>query len=431
MLQTHVKHILRGAAVAALLLLPVPATSITNAPSATPALPPATAAMDLDAGASAVEHHKYGLAVQRLTRAIESQVLNGEALALAYHHRGIAQQKLGFDDLAILDYTKAMELDALPHDVLARAYYNRGLAKSKVGNTVGAELDYSHAIEYAPHYAAAYHNRANLERERDDYPTAIRDYSIAINNLSGQARTLPLMGRALSHEKSGDSASAAVDLDQLLAIDPTYKPAAQMRRELASLPATNPLASTSNDALETGSISQSSVTPRHGEVIQQTAQNGWETKTTRYDVPTRVMPPKVLAATPQQDDDELITGSLRPIDMVPAPTQTAVETASIEPTAPTPPPVTPVATAPASSRNYKVQLGAFRAPQLATQAWNQISQKNAALVASLTFTIEQADLGARGTYFRLQAGNFQTVADARSRCADFAARKVDCIVVSR
>src|SRR3546814_1469731 len=93
MLQTHLKHCLRVAAVTALLLLPVPATSVTNAPSATPDLPPATAAMDLDAGATAVEHHKYGLAVKRLTRAIESEALSGEALALAYHHRGIAQQK--------------------------------------------------------------------------------------------------------------------------------------------------------------------------------------------------------------------------------------------------------------------------------------------------------------------------------------------------
>lgn len=432
MLQTHVRHLLRGAAIVALMLLPVPATSITNAPSATPDLPPATAAMDLDAGALAVEQHQYGLAVKRLTRAIDSQSLNSEALALAYHHRGIAQQKLGFDGLAIRDYSKAMELGTLPKDVLARAYYNRGLAKSKSGDTLGAELDYSHAIENAPRYAAAYHNRANLERERKDFPTAIRDYSVAIDNLSGQPRTLPLMGRALSYQKSGDIASAAADLDRVLAIDPAYKPAAEMRRELATLPASSYVASAANDRLVTGSISQSSVAPRHGEVIQQTAQNGWNTKTTRYDAP----PPRVLATNEQQGDDELITGSLRPIDMVPAPVvapapeETNVKTASIEPTSPTPPSVVPVA-ASALSGTYKMQLGAFRAPELAAQAWNQITQKNAALVTSLNFTIEQADLGARGTYFRLQAGDFKTAADARTRCADFAAHQIDCIVVAR
>jgi tetratricopeptide (TPR) repeat protein len=428
MLQTHVRHLLRGAAIVALMLLPVPATSITNAPSATPDLPPATAAMDLDAGAAAVENHKYALAVKRLTRAIDSQSLNSEALALAYHHRGIAQQKLGFDGLAIRDYSKAMDLGTLPRDVLARAYYNRGLAKSKSGDTVGAELDYSHAIENAPRYAAAYHNRANLERERKDFPTAIRDYSVAIDNLSGQPRTLPLMGRALSYKNSGDIASAAADLDRVLAIDPTYKPAAEMRRELATLPASSYMASAANDRLETGSISQSSVAPRHGEVIQQTAQNGWNTKTTRYDAPP---PPKVLAANEQQGNDDLITGSLRPIDMVPAPVETNVKTASIEPTSPTPPPVVPVAAASKLSGTYKMQLGAFRAPELAAQAWNQISQKSAALVTSLNFTIEQADLGAKGTYFRLQAGDFKTAADARTRCADFAAHQIDCIVVAR
>src|SRR3546814_579854 len=156
-----------------------------------------------------------------------------------------------------------------------------------------------------------------------------------------------------------------------------------MRRELANLPSSTYLASASNDTLETGSISPSSVAPHHGEVIQQTAQNGWETKTTRYDAPPRVLPPKVLADNDQQDDDDLVTGSLRPIDMVPAPApnSASVKTAAVDPTPPAPP-------AAATNGNYKVQLGAFRAPELAAQAWTEISRKNAALVASLTSTIQ-------------------------------------------
>ena len=426
------RQILKGSAFAVLMLMPVPATSVINGHTTTE-LPAATPATDLSAGAVAVEKRQYDVAILRLTRAIDSHILNDEALALAYHHRGIAQQKLGYDGLSIADYSKALEIDALPRNVQSRAYYNRALAKTQSGDTVGAELDYSHAIEFAPKYAAAYHNRANLERARQDYPTAIRDYSIAISELDGPSRKLPLMGRALAHEKTGDVAAAASDLDAVLAIDPTYAAAARMRRDLAALPASNIYASAaSDDNLETGSIAaKSSIAPRHGEVISQSDQNGWQTKTVRY-----------AAAT--QSDTDLETGSLRDIDMVPAPNQ---KMASIEPAARNEPSVTEaapasivrtVSTAPATisepvsaSGRYKMQLGAFRAPELATQAWRQISAKNPPLVGSLAHNIEQADLGERGIYYRLQAGSFETADAAKASCASFTANKIDCIVVAR
>lgn len=430
MSDTRLRQILKGSAVALLMLMPVPATSVINGHT-TPELPAATPAIDLSAGAEAVEKRQYDIAILRLTRAIDSSALNHEALALAYHHRGIAQQKLGFDGLAIADYSKALEIDALPRNVQSRAYYNRALAKTQSGDTLGAELDYSHAIEFAPKYAAAYHNRANLERARQDYPTAIRDYSIAINQIEGPNRKLPLMGRALAHEKSGNIAAAARDLDAVLAIDPTYAAAARMRRDIATLSTANIYASaTSDDNLETGSIAPSrSVAPHHGEVISQSNRNGWQTKTVRY-------------AEATQSDVELETGSLRDIDMVPAPTQ---KMASIEPAARNEPvetsPALAVRTASngpatitepvATSGRYKVQLGAFRAPELASQAWRQISAKNAPLVSSLAHNIEQADLGERGIYFRLQAGSFDTADAAKARCAKFAANNIDCIVVAR
>lgn len=78
-----------------------------------------------------------------------------------------------------------------------------------------------------------------------------------------------------------------------------------------------------------------------------------------------------------------------------------------------------------------MQLGAFRAAALANQAWNDIQRKAAPLVESLNYTIEEADLGERGVYFRLHAGAFETAEAAKSRCNDFAARQIACIVVAR
>jgi hypothetical protein len=84
-----------------------------------------------------------------------------------------------------------------------------------------------------------------------------------------------------------------------------------------------------------------------------------------------------------------------------------------------------------ASGRYKLQLGAFRAADIAAKAWDEISRRNATLVATLDHSIEEADLGPRGTFYRLQAGSYETAADARSSCAAFVASKIDCIVVAR
>ncbi|MGV8996021.1 MAG: SPOR domain-containing protein [Parvibaculaceae bacterium] len=425
----QISQMLKGVAVAALMLLPVPATSVTNTPSATPELPPAAAAADMNAGATAVEARQYDLAVKRLTRAIDSGALGEDALALAYHHRGIAHQKLGFDEMAVADYTHALDLNTLPREVTSRAYYNRALARTKSADLAGAELDYSHAIEFNPDYAAAYHNRANLERARADYPTAIRDYSVALSHLEGNERTLPLMGRALAHRNTGDIAAASSDLDEVISLDPTYIAAIKMRREIASLAVTATTVASNapqnNDELET-----SSITPRHGEVISRTNQNGWQTNATRY---------ASASAVKQPADDSMETGSLRDIDMVPAPRRASMteatteaeptQVASLTPAAPV------VNDAPASenqtSGRYKLQLGAFRSADIAAAEWKRIGGKMKKLTDEMSYTVEQADLGERGTYFRLQAGSFKTASDAKSKCSEFTAQKVDCIVVAR
>ena len=425
MFQTQIRQLAKGAIVLAVILMPVSASSVTNTPGATPKLPAATAAMDLDAGAAAVENKQYDLAIRRLTRAIDDGQLNNDALALAYHHRGIARQKLGYDELAIKDYTSAMKLNALPKDVLARAYYNRGLAHARSGDTLAAELDYSHAIEIIPTYGAAYHNRANLERIRHDYPTAIRDYSLAIDNLGASDRTLPLMGRALAYEKSGDIIAANTDLNTLLTLNPGYKPATQLRQQLASLSSSQMTEQAkADDQIVTGSVA-----PRHGEVISQSTRNGWNTKTISYTPPPKVLAPKTTIAEAQKADDEIITGSLRPIDMVAAPgqklpTAKPMQVAEADSKA-------PVAPLTSDTGKYRIQLGAFRAPEIAAQAWADISSAHPALVTAMQHAIEKADLGARGIYYRLQAGSFETSGAARSQCAEFIAHQVNCIVASR
>ena len=192
----------------------------------------AAAISSLNAGAAALKNDQFKAAVRYFTAAIESGTLSLEGVALAYHHRGIAQQKLGLTGAAVADYTKAIWQGSLPSDVLSRSYYNRGIAYAEMGEFERAERDYSSAIELNQTYASAYHNRANLRRGRGAYQEAIDDYNSALAHLDGAGKHLPLYGRALAKEALGDKKGAIADLYQTLEAKPDYDLASAKLMEL-------------------------------------------------------------------------------------------------------------------------------------------------------------------------------------------------------
>ena len=63
---------------------------------------------DADAGVARLSAGDASAAVELFTRAIQSKELSPEALALTYHHRGMAFHKQGQAGRAILDYTTAL-----------------------------------------------------------------------------------------------------------------------------------------------------------------------------------------------------------------------------------------------------------------------------------------------------------------------------------
>ncbi|KAB7739667.1 hypothetical protein F2P47_11350 [Parvibaculum sedimenti] len=373
MRRLNARHLASGTGLAlfwaALLLLPGSADAAP--PNMTP--PRASASgidADFDSANRSIDSGRYEDAVAALNHAIDSGLLDKRRLALAYHHRGIARQKLGLQSLARDDYTRALDLGTLPKDVAARAYYNRGIADVAAGNTLAAEADYTKAIDLAPDHGAAYHNRANLERERRDYPTAIRDYGAAIQRISGDQRKLPLFGRALAYERSGNVTAAVADLKEALAIDPNYAPA---RERLAAL----------GEPVTAGSSE-----------VKLASADGWNTTA------IRAAPPVTTA----------------PVQAVPA------KTTALEPAEAAPPR--------SGTGRYRMQLGAFRKHSSAAKAWAEAERGNASL-AALDHNIDAADLGPKGVWYRLQAGSFQTAAEARARCADLGAKGVACVVVAR
>jgi len=91
--------------------------------------------------------------------------------------------------------------------------------------------------------------------------------------------------------------------------------------------------------------------------------------------------------------------------------------------------VAQIVTGNATKSGYRIQMGAYRKADLADLAWNRLRKAHSDLLAGLTGHTESVDLGKRGTLYRVQAGFYQNMADARSACGKLKAKKQDCIIV--
>ena len=86
---------------------------------------------------------------------------------------------------------------------------------------------------------------------------------------------------------------------------------------------------------------------------------------------------------------------------------------------------------PIKKRHY-IQLASLKDKSEAQKFYNRIREQFPKLVSGINVFYPQADLGARGTFTRVQIGPLDQ-ADAKSRCADYSssARGGTCLVISR
>jgi cell division septation protein DedD len=108
------------------------------------------------------------------------------------------------------------------------------------------------------------------------------------------------------------------------------------------------------------------------------------------------------------------------------------------PPSPAPPPAAPerktaraapLPTTPATGKGYRLQLGSVRSSEAAQKEWDHLKSEQGDLLGALGFTAERADLGARGIYYRIQAGPVADAATAERDCNELKKRGVGCILV--
>jgi len=117
-----------------------------------------------------------------------------------------------------------------------------------------------------------------------------------------------------------------------------------------------------------------------------------------------------------------------------ASTPPAPETAAAAPPAPAPAraPVPAPETRPAGlsgEGGFLVQLAAYRSQDAADAGWTEFSRRHGLLLNATEKRVQRADLGAKGVFYRLRAGAFETRAHASAFCDRLKGEGLDCIVV--
>lgn len=79
---------------------------------------------------------------------------------------------------------------------------------------------------------------------------------------------------------------------------------------------------------------------------------------------------------------------------------------------------------------FRVQLAAFKTPAAARESWGRLQRRHPDALQGLALTVEQADLGASGIFYRVQAGPLATRKAAEFLCVQLAQRDQPCLVVA-
>ncbi len=140
-------------------------------------------------------------------------------------------------------------------------------------------------------------------------------------------------------------------------------------------------------------------------------------------ISTPATPPAAPAATaPGPAAAAPAPAAPAPIQAAPAPTPPAPAIA------PSPKAQTAALPATGTAAGYRLQLGAVKSPEIAKSEWERIKRQYGDLVGSLPLSVERADLGERGVYYRIHVGPISDAAQAERVCAQLRQRGQGCIL---
>ena len=368
-------------------------------------------------------------AIASYTSAIESRQLEPEVLANALLNRALAYQHLNQHDLAVADYTAALRIDAMSAELRATALYNRGLSFQRLEQSSRAIEDFTNALFLDQEFSYAYYSRGAMLRETGQYLFALADFEKALQfKYPDSARVH--FGEALAYDALKRPADSRAALNRALAANPQYEPAKARLAALEGKVSANPPAG-SSDRIETASIAGSSmVLPKaqppavSGSILASTAH---ARKTISDRVPATEPAPEATTADIAGSAPAVVA-----VEPVPdSPNQTVSE-APDQQSASAASDAVATDTAPADADAAKVPGWAVQVAAAASEesAWTTYRNMQARyrVLADRKPVVMKADLGAKGTFFRVRFTGFENQADAKQACSKLKSGGVKCFV---
>lgn len=126
--------------------------------------------------------------------------------------------------------------------------------------------------------------------------------------------------------------------------------------------------------------------------------------------------------------EEVKTAAVGPVDLKPKREKLPVVDVLPDPVLPEP---SLIASRFADNGAFQVQIMAVRSEAAAQSEWDKLKSGTPALYRDARLDIQRADLGAKGVFYRLRVGAFDTRDTAKAFCSDVKASGKDCIVVAK
>ncbi len=79
---------------------------------------------------------------------------------------------------------------------------------------------------------------------------------------------------------------------------------------------------------------------------------------------------------------------------------------------------------------FRIQLGSLASATAAEAEWRRLKRRHRDLLEALRPRVQRADLGAKGVFYRLQAGPLADAGRAKGLCETLARRNIPCLVIT-
>ena len=398
------------------------------AASSASAAEPSPAQLASDKAYKALVSGNSVAAISLYSEAIESRQLKPEQLANALLNRALAYQNKAQHADAVDDYSAALRVDAMGARLRAVALYNRGISYQKLEKPAQAIEDFTNALFLDVEFAQAYYSRGNVLRESGQYLFALSDYEKALKYNHPEPH-LPLYGTALTYEDLNRPETAQKSLVQALALKPDFQAA---RLKLSQMLKTDPLVEEKPVAKAPGSSSANTLAGTDSIVTGAVDDKSADLVMRKKQLPVPVSPPSALMAKTSLDSDVKVTKPkiVARIEIEEPPAEKKVEAtqaaAVIEP-ASAPPPEKMTSAKP-KLEGWTVQLSSQKREDAAWKVWKNMQAKHANLLQDQDALVVEADLGAKGIFYRLRVHKLETKANANRLCQSLKKRGTACFV---